>query len=231
MLPRWTSAAAAAAAVAALATTLTVVGGAPPGCRGGPTLTCHLRPTSGHTVRGVVTLSPSPYGCGALLTAHITGLAPASVHGWHIHEAGDVSAADGSATGGHYNPRGGPHGLPGSAAPLHGGDLGNLPPADGRGVAVVRSSAAPHVVPARVVGRGLIVHAARDDGGQPTGNAGARLAQCVLGVAAEAEAPAAPPPYGEETYWRGGGGAGGGPRGCLPRGATGATRLVARRAV
>ena len=34
-----------------------------------------------------------------------------------------------------------------------------------------------------IVGHGVIVHAKRDDGGQPTGNAGARIAQGVIGVA------------------------------------------------
>jgi Cu-Zn family superoxide dismutase len=33
-----------------------------------------------------------------------------------------------------------------------------------------------------ILGRGVIVHAAPDDGGQPTGNAGARAACGVIGV-------------------------------------------------
>jgi Cu-Zn family superoxide dismutase len=34
-----------------------------------------------------------------------------------------------------------------------------------------------------IIGRGVIIHAGRDDGGQPTGNAGGRIAQGVIGVA------------------------------------------------
>jgi Cu/Zn superoxide dismutase len=34
-----------------------------------------------------------------------------------------------------------------------------------------------------VLGRGLVVHAGPDDGGQPVGNAGARIAVGVIGVA------------------------------------------------
>ena len=34
-----------------------------------------------------------------------------------------------------------------------------------------------------VLGRAIIVHAKPDDGGQPVGNAGARIAQGVIGVA------------------------------------------------
>ena len=34
-----------------------------------------------------------------------------------------------------------------------------------------------------IIGRGVIVHAKVDDGGQPVGNAGARIACGVIGVA------------------------------------------------
>ena len=38
-----------------------------------------------------------------------------------------------------------------------------------------------------VLGRGVIVHAKPDDGGQPTGNAGARIGQGVIGLAKSAQ--------------------------------------------
>lgn len=69
------------------------------------------------------------------------------------------------------------HALPTSKI-RHVGDLGNLRP-DGKGIAHI--SYTIDLDTYDVLGRGLIVHAAEDDGGQPTGNAGARLAQCVLG--------------------------------------------------
>lgn len=150
-----------------------------------PSLTCTLSPTTGSPVGGNLTLTPIslPSGhCGSSLNATITGLAPGAVHGWHIHEAGDISAPDGTATGGHFNPGNREHGLPNSW-PRHVGDLGNLPPADAGGVTAVEGLVAKAVATGAVVGRGLIIHASPDNGGQPTGNAGGRLAQCVLGVA------------------------------------------------
>ncbi|GAB0492291.1 hypothetical protein MMPV_003553 [Pyropia vietnamensis] len=149
----------------------------------GPSLTCTLSPTKGNTVGGTVTIVPRTGGeCGSFLDAKITGLSAGAVHGWHIHEAGDISADDGTATGGHFNPQNKPHGLLGTW-PLHVGDLGNLPAANRAGVSTVRRRVARLVNTRLVRGRGLIIHAKRDDGGQPTGNAGSRLAQCVLGVA------------------------------------------------
>lgn len=105
------------------------------------------------------------------------GLGDATPHGWHVHAFGDVSSTDGLAAGGHFNPEDVPHGLPG--APRHVGDLGNLYP-DVHGSVMLDEVA--EFKTTTVIGRGLIVHVIEDDGGQPTGNAGGRLAQCVLGV-------------------------------------------------
>lgn len=83
-------------------------------CHCRPTLTCYLRSTSAKdvegnpsSVTGQVTFSPvyKNYLCGMQVTGSISGLGDSTPHGWHIHEFGDVSAADGSAAGGHYNPR------------------------------------------------------------------------------------------------------------------------------
>lgn len=159
----------------------------------GPSLTCTLTPTKGSSVGGTVTIVPRTGGeCGSFLDAKITGLSAGAVHGWHIHEAGDISADDGTATGGHFNPHDKKHGLPGTW-PLHVGDLGNLPAADSAGVSTVRRQVSRLVNTRLVRGRGLIIHAKRDDGGQPTGNAGSRLAQCVLGVALPATPTPRPP--------------------------------------
>ncbi|GAB0497794.1 hypothetical protein MMPV_009131 [Pyropia vietnamensis] len=74
-----------------------------------------------------------------------------------------------------------------ASAYRHLGDLGNLPPADADGVATVTGRMDDVLSTRAAVGRALIIHAAPDTGGQPTGNAGARLAQCVLGLAAPIE--------------------------------------------
>ncbi len=140
-----------------------------------------LTPTEGNQVTGRVKFTQSENS--VMITAKIQGLQPGAVHGWHIHEFGDLSSLDGKAMGGHYNPDSRVHGLPNSPK-RHAGDLGNLK-ADSLGEAIkelrvdnitINGSKNP------ILGRGLILHAESDDGGQPTGNAGSRIAQGVIGV-------------------------------------------------
>lgn len=157
---------------------------------------CSLSPTSSTTlegspsnVRGSVLFEPEELYvcegepetgyCGARITGTIYGLGDGTPHGWHIHEFGDISEPDGSGAGDHFNPFGVDHALPaeGGGNVRHVGDLGNLFP-DYAGVATF--DFVLDIDLTSVEGRGLIVHAAADDGGQPTGNAGARLAQCRL---------------------------------------------------
>jgi Cu-Zn family superoxide dismutase len=141
-----------------------------------------LEPTAGNEAHGKVELRT--VAGGVEITAEITGLEPGSTHGFHIHQYGDVSAADGTAAGGHYNPEGFDHALP-THSPRHAGDLGNLQ-ADDDGVAR-RSIVVDNLTIAGrqdpVLGRAVILHAGPDDGSQPTGGAGARIAQGVIGVA------------------------------------------------
>ncbi len=118
------------------------------------------------------------------VTAEISGLAPGSKHAIHIHEFGDCSSADGKSTGGHYNPEGHKHGMPGSAE-HHAGDFGNLT-ADDKGNATLDITVHDITLWGEhdpIIGRGMIVHADPDDGGQPTGNAGGRIACGVIGIA------------------------------------------------
>lgn len=160
-------------------------------CEGRPTLKCVLTSTASQTVEeeasqvfGAITFAPSASG-GDCASTRIYGsvynLEDDTPHGWHIHEYGDISAEDGKATGGHYNPEGVDHALPrsGYGRSGHEGDLGNIRPQNGTASVEVQME----IDTRNVVGLGLIVHAKEDDGGQPTGNAGARLAQCVLGIA------------------------------------------------
>ena len=141
-----------------------------------------LEPTAKYSAQGVVEFEQT--GSQVTVTAHVWNLPPGSTHAWHIHEFGDIRADDGTATGGHYNPEGHDHGLP-SQSDRHAGDLGNLQ-SDVRGharkvVTVDNCSIAGRRNP--IIGRAVIVHVKADDGGQPTGNAGARIAQGVIGVA------------------------------------------------
>lgn len=105
--------------------------------------------------------------------------APAGKHGFHVHEKGDCSADDFTSAGGHFDPRGHEHGLPEEDDPRHLGDLGNVEvPETGKlKVEIVREGATLEKdADNSFLGRALILHAKADDGGQPTGNAGARIA-------------------------------------------------------
>lgn len=140
-----------------------------------------LMPTAGNEAQGTVMLEQVEGG--VKVTANVTGLEPGSKHGIHVHETGDVSSEDGKAAGGHYNPAGHAHALADTQAG-HAGDLGNLE-ADDQGNAEFSFFAEGITIIGMdnpVLGRAIIVHAA-DDGGQPTGNAGSRIAQGVIGVA------------------------------------------------
>ncbi len=140
-----------------------------------------LIPTVGNSVTGVVRFTQVEGG--VRIVAEVSGLKPGE-HGFHIHEFGDITAADGMSAGGHLNPGHAKHGAPG-AAERHEGDLGNLT-ADATGHAtldyvdtVIRLNG-----PTSIIGRGVVVHADADDlKSQPVGNAGKRVATGVIGVA------------------------------------------------
>ena len=142
---------------------------------------CVLRPTKDSRVSGVVTFTVK--GDEVVIKGEVKGLTPGK-HGFHIHEFGDISAPDGLATGGHFNPEKEKHGAP-HGKERHVGDLGNLE-ADGGGTALFEMTDKLVQLHGKhsVIGRGLIVHAKADDlTTQPTGDAGGRVAQGVIGIA------------------------------------------------
>jgi len=118
---------------------------------------------------------------GTLVTVSVTGLAPGSVHGFHVHEKGDCSAPDAMSAGGHFNPGGQPHGP--QSAPHHGGDMPSLK-ADAAGNAQASFQLSGVTIGTGIdglLGKGVIVHAKPDDyTTQPTGNSGARIACGVI---------------------------------------------------
>lgn len=140
----------------------------------------NLAAASGTLVSGRLVLSSAPDG--VRIRGDIGGLAPGSLHGFHVHETGDCSTVDASSAGGHFNPDGKPHGRAGQGA-HHAGDADNLV-ADGNGVAhvdVLMRDASLADGGHDINGRALIVHAAQDDySSQPAGNAGARVACGVI---------------------------------------------------
>ncbi len=140
-----------------------------------------LHATQGNSVEGKATFSKAEGG--VKVNVHVTGLTPGK-HGFHIHEFGDCSAADGASAGGHFNPSSESHGAPGDRQ-RHTGDLGNIE-ANAEGVADLEyiDSRAAFDGANSILGRGVIVHAGADDlKTQPTGNAGGRLACGVIGAA------------------------------------------------
>lgn len=116
----------------------------------------------------------------------------AATVGVHVHAFGDVSDPAGSLTGGHFDPKNtGSHGLPTSTYDHHAGDMGNTDATkigvDGKmwfhytfdaGYINIFQSAG-----SSIIGRGFIVHSVRDAGNSDGSGMGARVAQCVIGIA------------------------------------------------
>jgi Cu-Zn family superoxide dismutase len=134
-----------------------------------------------HKVKGKVTFTQK--GEGVEIEGEFTGLQPGQ-HGFHIHEFGDCSMADGKCAGGHFNPNGGKHSSPEDPG-RHAGDLGNLK-ADSTGKASFKMSDSMLSLsgPNSVIGRSVIIHAKPDDmKTQPSGDSGDRIGCGVIGIA------------------------------------------------
>jgi len=147
----------------------------------GQVLVAVMTPTAGNEARGTVTFTGT--ADGIMVTANIAGLTPGD-HAIHIHQFGDLRKDDGKGTGGHYNPEGHDHALPESDI-RHAGDLGNLTAgADGNSsYSIMIRNVTFDGAHNPIIGRAVIIHAKADDGGQPTGNAGARVSQGTIGYA------------------------------------------------
>jgi Cu-Zn family superoxide dismutase len=139
-----------------------------------------ISPTSTSNVHGIVKFSPTAKG--VRVVADISGLAP-GVHGFHIHEWGDISSQTGESAGPHFNPDKTVHGGP-NTAKHHEGDLGNIE-ADANGNAHL-DAVHPSIQlfgEKSIIGRSVVVHEDEDDlNSQPAGNAGGRLGVGVIGI-------------------------------------------------
>jgi Cu-Zn family superoxide dismutase len=144
---------------------------------------------TGDRIRGYVLFREEKEGRRIAIDLRLTGLRPDSEHGFHVHEAGDLTDKCTSMCA-HYNPHGKTHGGPGMRE-RHVGDLGNIR-ANARGEA--KYTLYDNVIRLRgkysIMGRGLIIHENRDDCGQggneeslKTGNAGKRISCAVIGYA------------------------------------------------
>jgi Cu-Zn family superoxide dismutase len=147
---------------------------APAPAAGPKTLAVDFAAKSGSKLVGKATLTES--GTGVKLVVEIEGVTPGD-HGAHVHETADCSAADAKSAGSHYNPDKHDHGLP-EAKARHLGDLGNIVAGkDGKGKLeiVIPDANLKANDPHSFLGRSIIVHEKKDDGGQPVGNAGGRI--------------------------------------------------------
>ena len=113
---------------------------------------------------------------------NITGLAPGK-HGFHIHEKGDLSAADFSSAGPHFNPMKKHHdGTTGDER--HAGDLGNVEAdksGNAKGDVTVEGLTIGGGAASDIVGRSIVVHQKEDDlKTDPSGNSGGRVAAGVI---------------------------------------------------
>jgi Cu-Zn family superoxide dismutase len=143
-------------------------------------------------VKGTVWFTQAKEGEPTTVKGEISGLTP-GLHGFHIHQYGDRTNGCTSA-GPHFNPYNKTHGGP-KDEDRHVGDLGNVE-ADKEGVA--RFEFTDRLIglvgTTNIVGRSLVVHTLGDDLGKgegekkeeslKTGNAGARAACGVVGLAA-----------------------------------------------
>ena len=130
-------------------------------------------------------------GKKVLVKGKIKGLKKNFKHGFHVHQAGDLSEKCKSMCA-HFNPTNKKHGGRESKE-RHVGDLGNIE-SDQNGTALINFY--DKVIKLRgkhsIIGRGLVIHSGTDDlglGGHSdsltTGHAGKRLACSVIGYAKE----------------------------------------------
>ncbi|CAL8577212.1 Superoxide dismutase [Cu-Zn] [Xanthoria parietina] len=141
-------------------------------------------------VKGTVTFEQASEQSPTTISYDIQGNDPSAKRGMHVHQFGDNTNGCTSA-GPHFNPFSKEHGAP-SDSVRHVGDLGNFE-TDGQGNA--KGSVSDELIkligPESVLGRTIVVHAGTDDLGKggheqskTTGNAGARPACGVIGIAA-----------------------------------------------
>jgi Cu-Zn family superoxide dismutase len=143
-------------------------------------------------VKGTVRFSETEDRSLVKIDVRLSGLKKNTKHGFHVHEAGDLTDRCESLCA-HFNPYGRKHGGPGDRE-RHIGDLGNLQ-TDAHGCVeyiFYDSLIRLRGTKSNIIGRGLIIHADKDDCGRGeneaslvNGNAGKRIACSIIGYAKE----------------------------------------------
>ena len=148
---------------------------------GAAAATANIKKSQAHTEEVTGTVKFYEESGGLRVVADIKGLSP-GLHGFHIHEKGDLSDAKLTTAGPHFNPAGHKHGGP-EGDMRHAGDLGNLE-ADAQGNAKldkVFKGISIKGASDGIVGRSVIIHAKADDlKTDPSGESGDRIAGGVI---------------------------------------------------
>lgn len=145
----------------------------------------------GPKIKGRVIFTEHPTNTKTVeIDIQLQGLKKNALHGFHVHESGDLTSKCESLCA-HFNPYQKKHGGKESKE-RHVGDLGNLH-TDEQGNCVMKME--DHLIQLRgakrnILGRGLIIHADPDDCGLGdnaasalNGNAGKRIACAIIGYA------------------------------------------------
>lgn len=152
---------------------------------------CILYPNGPTGAKGLVSFQQDNFSAPTKIVANVFNLKPNSLHGFHIHEFGDMTDGCTSA-GGHFNPAGKTHGGP-LDTERHAGDLGNLKTdPHGNAYLAMIDNQVKLFGSESVIGRSVVVHEREDDlgkGSSPdsklTGNSGPRVACGVIGLSKE----------------------------------------------
>jgi len=144
---------------------------------------------SNSSIKGTVKFIETPNDL-VLVDVNLEGFEPKTIHGFHVHESGDLTSGCDSMCA-HFNPYNQTHGGKDDLI-RHVGDLGNLE-ADEEGKVSIQFT--DHMIKLRgseanIIGRGLIIHADPDDCGKgsfpdskTTGHSGKRIACAIVGYA------------------------------------------------
>ena len=153
---------------------------------------CAIAVFTDDKIKGYVKFTENFKTNNIAIELNIVGLKINSLHGFHVHEAGDLTDKCTSMCA-HFNPYENTHGGPGMSK-RHVGDLGNIK-TNHKGDA--KYTFYDNVIKLRgskcnILGRGLIIHEDEDDCGQgnnddslKTGNSGKRIACAIIGFSKE----------------------------------------------
>ena len=138
-------------------------------------------------IKGTVVIQEDLINKNVIISVNLSGIPP-GLHGFHIHEYGDLREGCSSLCQ-HYNPKNKNHGGP-NDKDEHVGDLGNIE-ANKKGI--VNMKFVDKEVKLRgkysVIGRSIVIHEDPDDLGKgnhkdskTTGHAGKRIACGIIGI-------------------------------------------------